>query len=114
MKFQNILRQLRKSARLTQDELALKLGYSKSTISMYENGNREPDLETLENIADFFNVDINMLTGNKPAKAITQDEAVFLNTYRRAKGSDSAAVKAVLKALVELLQESEQENDEKK
>ena len=30
---------------------------------MYENGNREPDFETLEMIADFFNVDIDYLLG---------------------------------------------------
>lgn len=30
---------------------------------MYENGNREPDFETLEAFADYFNVDMNYLTG---------------------------------------------------
>mgnify|MGYP002801380183 FL=1 len=30
---------------------------------MYENGNREPDFDTLEKIADFFNVDIDYLLG---------------------------------------------------
>ena len=49
---------------LTQDELAKKLKISKSAISMYENGNREPDFETLELIADFFNVDMNYLLGS--------------------------------------------------
>ena len=53
---------LRDSRHLSQDELARQLGVSKSAISMYENGNREPkDLETLEKIADFFNVDMNYL-----------------------------------------------------
>ena len=32
---------------------------------MYELGEREPDLETLEGIADFFNVDINYLIGKE-------------------------------------------------
>ena len=30
---------------------------------MYENGNREPDFETLETIADFFNCDMDYLLG---------------------------------------------------
>lgn len=30
---------------------------------MYENGEREPDFETLEAIADFFNVDMDYLIG---------------------------------------------------
>lgn len=63
--FSNRFKILRTSKRLTQDEIAKKLGMSKSTISMYENGNRAPDLETLEAIADFFNVTIDYLTGKE-------------------------------------------------
>lgn len=61
--FKNVFKRLRTSTGLTQAEMAQKLGISKSTISMYENGNREPDFETLEMIADFFNVDIDYLLG---------------------------------------------------
>lgn len=61
--FQNILKSLRTSQGLTQDALAKKLKISRSTIGMYENGAREPDFETLELIADFFNVDIDYLLG---------------------------------------------------
>ncbi len=63
--FQNIFKNLRLRDNLSQQELADKLGVSKSSISMYENGNREPDLETLEKIADFFNVDMDFLIGRK-------------------------------------------------
>lgn len=63
--FKNVFKQLRLSAGLTQDELSNALNLSKSTISMYENGNREPDFETLECIADYFNVDMNTLIGYK-------------------------------------------------
>ena len=61
--FPNRMRELRSSRHFTQDDLSKRLGISKSTISMYENGNREPDFETLELIADFFNVDMNYLIG---------------------------------------------------
>ena len=39
---------------------------------MYENGSREPDYETLEAIADYFNVDIDYLLGrtNKTTRLI--------------------------------------------
>lgn len=57
------LKLLRKQDDLTQDALAKALGISKSTISMYENGNREPDFETLEAFADYFNVDLDYLMG---------------------------------------------------
>lgn len=70
-KFKNILKELRKENNLTQDELSKKLGIAKSTISMYENGNREPDFETMEVIADFFNVDMGYLHGNTKEKNIS-------------------------------------------
>ena len=54
---------LRIRSHLTQDEVAKQLNISKSAISMYENGNREPDYETLGIIADFFGVDPNFLLG---------------------------------------------------
>lgn len=63
--FSSILKELRIAFGLTQEQLAERAGLAKSTISMYENGNREPDLETLEIFADIFNVDMNKLTGNK-------------------------------------------------
>lgn len=61
--FQNIFRKLRTSSNLTQNAIAEKLGISRSTIGMYETGAREPDFETLEKIADYFNVDTDFLLG---------------------------------------------------
>ena len=61
--FQNIFRKLRTSSNLTQNAIAEKIGISRSTIGMYETGAREPDFETLEKIADYFNVDIDFLLG---------------------------------------------------
>ena len=63
--FSDILKTLRKQDNLTQRELAQKLGISLSAISMYECGNREPDFETLEAIADYFNVNMNFLLGKE-------------------------------------------------
>lgn len=67
-KFKDILKELRLSSRLTQQELAAKLGISFSSISMYERGKREPNFETLEVIADYFNVDMNYLLGKSCLK----------------------------------------------
>lgn len=52
------IKYLRKLDNLTQQQLADALGVAKSTISMYETGQREPDFETLEAIADYFNVEM--------------------------------------------------------
>lgn len=59
----DMLTYLRKRERLSQAELAQKTGITRSAISMYETGQREPALEVLEIFADFYNVDMNTLTG---------------------------------------------------
>lgn len=59
------LKKLRIEKQLTQSELASKVGFSKSAISMYENGKREPDFEVLEIFADFFNVNLMYLIGSE-------------------------------------------------
>ena len=59
--FNENLKKLRVQHKLTQEELAQKIGIAKSTISMYENGKRQPNFETVEIIADFFNVNMDNL-----------------------------------------------------
>lgn len=61
--FSERLRLLRTTSGLSQRELAQKIGVSKSSINMYERGEREPGFETLESVADLFRVDINYLLG---------------------------------------------------
>lgn len=68
--FGNRLRQLRKENNLTQKELAYKLGLAFSTISMYERGIREPDFETTEAIADYFNVSMDFLLGKNSNNSV--------------------------------------------
>lgn len=72
-KFHLRLRELRNSRKLSQQELADLLGISKSSVNMYERGEREPGIDTLEAIADYFNVDMDYLTG-KTSKIKIFDE----------------------------------------
>lgn len=63
--FNERLKLLRKERDYTQDQLANLLGISRSSLAMYEQGRRKPDFETLEAMADLFNVDIDYLLGTK-------------------------------------------------
>lgn len=89
---------LRKESRLTQEEIAKRLGVSKGTIGNYESGAREPkDFETLEMIADFFNCDIDFLIGRKNTRPeYTLEEMTIIELYRKADDYDKATVKQVL------------------
>ena len=53
MAFNERLKELRIRKDMSQSELADALNISKSAISMYERGERNPDFETLELISDF-------------------------------------------------------------
>lgn len=61
--FGAILRNLRVSRDITQEQLASMLGVSRSAVGMYETGGRQPDFEMMETIADIFNVDMDYLMG---------------------------------------------------
>lgn len=74
--FSDMLVKLRKQDRLTQTEAARRMGITRSALSMYETGQREPDFETLEVIADFYNVDMNTLMGGSPSPAPDPQELV--------------------------------------
>lgn len=80
-KFSETLKRIRKQRKMSQVELASKIGVSRSTISMYEMGEREPDFETLEALADVFNVDMAYLIGTEtkkaPAKAEANDDVII-------------------------------------
>ena len=67
-KFAERLRLLRTGAQMSQRQLAQKIRMSKSSVCMFESGDREPGLETLEAIADTFNVDLDYLIGKSDIK----------------------------------------------
>ncbi|WP_312130800.1 helix-turn-helix domain-containing protein [Lysinibacillus capsici] len=68
------LAQLRKEKNLSQYKLAELMNFSRGQIANYEQGSREPDFETLERFADFFDVSIDYLLGrsNEPKSYIDQ------------------------------------------
>lgn len=80
--FGDVLRSLRLNAGLSQEELGKKLGLAKSTISMYESGTREPNLEVLEAIADTFNVDMNTLTDSKVSADLSNELQEYLEELK--------------------------------
>lgn len=61
--FKYRLRSLRQNARLTQKELAAKLGVAHGNVSKYELGETFPPMDTIINIATFFEVSTDYLLG---------------------------------------------------
>ena len=80
--FSERLTKLRMEKHLTQEKFANILGVSKSTVSMYENGNRTPSFEIEEKIADYFNVDLEFLRGRSETRNLYQNNQKKLSKIR--------------------------------
>ena len=59
------LKELRIEKGLSQQKLGEVLGFCNQTISFWEMGSREPDLDTLVEIAHFFDVSLEELLEEK-------------------------------------------------
>lgn len=73
------IRQLRSEQGWTQKQLSEKLNVGKTTVSNYETGYSEPDLEILSKISKLFDVSIDYLLGNYSSSK-TQDY-ITINVY---------------------------------
>lgn len=77
--FSKRLKELRIKNNLTQFQLAEILNVSGSTITMYENSKRTPDINTIIKISIYFNVSIDYLLGlsNVPNANIINESEIF-------------------------------------
>lgn len=57
------LKQARKHAKLTQNEVSLKTSINRATLANWEVGRTEPDTNTLSRLADLYNVSLDYLFG---------------------------------------------------
>lgn len=65
----------RKKKKLSQTKFAEKFGVGRSTIAMWETGDREPDLDTIQKLANFFGVTTDYLLGlSDDPDPISKDE----------------------------------------
>lgn len=61
--FAQKLKKARKDAGYTQEQVAQETGISRTIIAYLETGKREPSLENLGILADFYNVSVDWLLG---------------------------------------------------
>ena len=59
------LKNIRIAKKMNQQKVAYDLNISRESLSYYENGKREPSLELLVNMSQYFNVSINYLITGK-------------------------------------------------
>lgn len=74
-KFGSFLRELRKEKQLTQEQLAERFGVTSRSVSRWETGSNMPDLSILEELADFYDVDIrDIIDGERKGEDMNKEE----------------------------------------
>ena len=90
------IREIREQKGLSQTELSRILGVAQNTLSQYELGKREPDLDTIHKLADYFEVTTDYLLGRSeipqgevfaasnsdPDKDLTDEQRQLLLEYK--------------------------------
>ena len=78
----NRIKNLREELNMTQQELADQLEGAKSTVAMYEKGNRKPSLEVLVKLSEIFDCSIDYLLGKtdvrKPIENINNPKKYYM------------------------------------
>ena len=73
MEFKDRLIKLRKELNLTQEELAQKIGYTRTAISAWEIGRNEPSNADIIKLAEYFGVSTDYLLGKTDIRNIEED-----------------------------------------
>ncbi|MCX2825295.1 helix-turn-helix domain-containing protein [Bacillus pseudomycoides] len=94
--------ELRKQQKLSQYELAERLGFSRGKLANYEQGQREPDYDTLKKIADFFEVSTDYLLGR------TEKKELFSNPIPNLSEKEKRDIAKDLEKTLEQLENSDE------
>ena len=68
----NRIKQLREENNITQIQLAQKLNKTQQTISLYENGTNEPDLDGYITLSKLFNCSIEYIAGKSDIRNLEE------------------------------------------
>ncbi len=100
--FPSLLRELRRSADLSQLELAKKAGVPTSLISHLETGRRRPSPRHRERLSEALNVTPDELA------AVPDGEEALLRLYRRLPRDSQEIVERILALFVDIAEEQEE------
>ena len=108
MFFPSRLRSIRLSMQLNQKEFAASLGLSPVTLSHYENGKREPDLDTLCAICKTLNISADYMLGLSDLPSGQTAIRITPSTIPRDPYADlSPASRAILDSVAKTLRSQE-------
>lgn len=120
----NRIKELRVEKKITQSQLAKILGVNQTAVGKYERGDLEPNIQILNNLADFFGVSIDYILGREddlgikgyaPAKErisaaepLSGEEEDLLKDFRKLGVFARSSILIQVRALAEKAEKEEQ------
>lgn len=105
MSFGKRLKESRMLKKLTQVEVAKKLGIDDTTISKYENDKSEPDNETLTKLLDLYEVNFDYVHGKETNASYKEETKLDSYAKRMAELVRTAKSEEQAKKMVDLAEE---------
>lgn len=103
------LKLLRTKHKISQQTLAGIIGVSQQSINKYENHSSEPDINTLMQIADYFNTSVDFLIGHSDIEHkieqlhpcdLNDNELIFLKKYRLLSDEEQRSIENITDLLL--------------
>lgn len=88
------LKELRNKKKLSQSVIARQFGITQQAYANYERGARQPDFDTLNKLADYFNVSVDYLLGREEKTAplepsLTEKQQLILDLAEQLSDEDA-------------------------
>ena len=106
--FAKRIKELRIDNKITQGELADKLGITPTGVSYWESGKSIPNYDTLKKLSLLFNVSIDYLTGNEKEK--TNESDILFRKIGKVSDKKKALLMDILNSTVDKFIDNEREN----
>ena len=82
MKFGDNLRQIRKSKKMSQEQLAEKVNVTRQSVSKWENGESYPEMNNILELCKIFNCKLNDLVHTDMTDITSLDEEIVMNVVK--------------------------------
>ena len=82
MKFGDNLRKIRKSKKMSQEQLAEKMNVTRQSVSKWENGESYPEMNNIFELCKVFNCKLNELVYPDMSDISSLDEEIVMNVVK--------------------------------
>lgn len=97
----NRIKFLREELHMTQQELADKLDGAKSTVAMYEKGDRKPSMDVLLKLSEIFDCSIDYILGKSDIRD-SEDKEFRFAYHKETEGMTDEEIKDALRFYKEM------------